>query len=135
MNSKNLIINKANNNNVFKLENTDPSQHLIVTLSYVIDNKKINPIRPDLTPDIPDPVPGKKDDKKSKTSGISPLLIFALFLILVAVGLAVAWKLMKVKQEKDKFKQNVDQLSITLSGKEIENQKQPLLNENNELNP
>ena len=54
---------------------------------------------------------------------------------MVAVGLAVAWKLLKVKQEKDKFKQNVDQLSITLSGKEIENQKQPLLNENNELNP
>ena len=135
VNSKNFIINKANNNNIFKVENTDPSQHLILTLSYVIDNKKINPIRPDLTPDIPDPVPGKKDDKKSNTSGISPLLIFALFLILVAVGLAVAWKLLKVKQEKDKFKQNVDQLSITLSGKEIENQKQPLLNENNELNP
>ena len=130
-----MLLSKIKNNNIIKIENTDPSQHLILTVNYDINSDEINPIRPDPIADVPDPVPDKKDDKKKpSSSGISSLLIFALFLILIAIGLAVAWKLMKLKQNNEKYKKTVEQLSLTLSGKEVENpQKQPLINEENNL--
>ena len=47
-------------------------------------------------------------------------------MVLVILG---AWWFIKNKQQKDRFKKTVDQLSLTLSGKEID-KRQPLLKTN-----
>ena len=91
-------------------------------MEYLINKEKINP--PKIDPNDP-----KNKEQTKKKGGLPIVLVIILILVLVVLVILGAWWFIKNKQQKDRFKKTVDQLSLTLSGKEID-KRQPLLKTN-----
>ena len=115
-------IERIKDKNNLVIENKDKNKDLIIAVEYLVNKEQINPPKKDPND------PKKKEPTKGK-GGLPIAVVIVLILVLVVLVILGAWWFIKNKQQKDRFKKTVDQLSLTLSGKEID-KRQPLLKTN-----